>query len=386
LCPKKEHRVLSSFNCLIALTAGFLSLLFIYPQLPLFMIKHSLLLLLLSIIITGSSFAQKRPAFDTSYIQDRTQDFLLRIYGSNKFTRLTIGDYDRPNKLLYKPNSNYNVGFGFNYRWLGINIGFKTPGINNDNDKRGKSAFLDLQAYAYMRNLTIDFYGQTYEGYYLANDDILQQKPVGRPYFLRNDIQTRNLGANVEYLFNGKRFSYRAVYNQNERQLRSAGSFIAGAGLHYHHVRADSSLIPPGVDYAVFAGNRAYNRSGIASLVVNGGYAHTFVFARNFFITGSLVAGAGVNYTRLIDERADREDNGTRLQINGIARLGGGYNSGQYFVGAFFTTNLSHSNLPAGSGYQSYETGLVRVMLARRFVAPRVVAKTFDRLERIINK
>lgn len=340
---------------------------------------------LCALLFGAATQAQKPIQFDSSYIQDKSGDLLLRVYGSNKFTQLTLGDYHYTERLVYKPNTNYNVGLGFNYRWLGINIGFKGPGINNDDDRRGKSKWLDLQAYIYMRKLTIDFYGQSFEGYYLANNSLLRNEPVGRDYFLRNDIQTRNLGANVEYIFNNKQFSYRAVYVQNERQLKSAGSFIAGAGLHYHHTRADSSLKPDDQRFAVYGDNMDYQRSGIASLTINGGYAHTFVIAQSFFITGSAQLGAGANYAHRENDASVNnqafESNSVGLQLNGIARLGGGYNGPRFFAGIYYVTNLEASNLSAGGTYQMYETGMLRLAVARRINAPKKVARTFDRLE-----
>ncbi len=343
---------------------------------------RKLLLLFLLMVPAGMVFSQKQPAYDHNYIADKTDDFLLRVYGSNKFTRLTIGDYHYKERLVYKPNSNYNVGVGFNYRWLGVNLGFRTPLINDDNDRLGKTKYFDLQAYMYLRKLTIDFYGQDYEGYYLANDGLVSSEPVNNaPYFLRSDIQTRNLGANVEYLFNGDRFSYRAIYLQNERQLKSAGSFILGGGLHYHHTRADSSLIPSDIIYANYADNEDYNRSGIASLVVNGGYAHTFIIAKRFFVTGSALAGVGANYADLKNEATNYRNTSVGLQLNGIARLGTGYNGDRYYAGIYFVTNVSASSFSNSGGYQMYQTGLVRVAVARRFNAPRKIARLFDGIE-----
>ncbi len=331
-----------------------------------------------------AGFAQKPPAFNDRYISDKTGDLLLRVYGSNKFSELTLGDYHYKERLVYRPNTNYNVGVGFNYRWLGINLGFKAPGFNNDDDQRGKSKWLDLQAYIYMRKLNIDFYGQSFEGYYLANDDLLQHEPVGRDYFLRNDIQTRNLGANVEYLFNGKKFSYRAVYLQNERQLKSAGSFIVGAGLHYHHTRADSSLIPnKDLIYAAYGAGQDYNRSGIASLTVNGGYAHTLIIAKNFFLTGSAVLGAGVNHATLKNEATAFDQNTFGVQLNAIGRLGAGYNSDRFYAGIYYVTNYEASNLSSQGRYQVYQTGLLRVAVARRFTAPKRVVRLFDGVEKL---
>ena len=347
------------------------------------MIRNFLFTLLLCTAAPYLDYAQLKSGPDKNYLDDRSNDLVMRVYGSNKFSRLTLGDVHYKEKLSYRSNTNYNTGVGFNYRWLTVNIGFNTPGINKDDDRYGKSEWLDFQSYVYLRKMTIDFYAQSYEGYYLHDGDLLSREPAGQPAYIRNDIQTRKLGANVEYLFNGDRFSYRSVFLQNERQLKSAGSFIVGAGLHYDHTRADSSLIPDNLKYAFFNGNEDYNHSGIASFTINGGYAHTFVIAKNFFLTGSLQAGIGANYSILKNDATDYKDGRVGLQLNGITRLGAGYNGNRYYAGIYYVTNIESSILSNGGGYQQYETGMLRVAVARRLTAPKKMARLFDGIEGI---
>lgn len=320
--------------------------------------------------------------FDTANISDHVRDLVVRVYGSNKFTRLGIGKYGEDRWVQYKPNSNYNTGFGFNYRYLGINIGFKTPGINEDNDKYGRTKYLDLQSYVYMRKLCLDVYAQTYQGYYLADNRFLQPTSTGTPAGIRPDIRTRDLGIDAEYLFNGRRFSYRAIYLQNERQLKSAGTPIVGAGIHWVHAAGDSALVPAGPEYAAIVAGYEFDQTNTVSLSLKGGYAYTLVLGRRFFLMGSLVAGAGVNYLQLRVLNREYERNFINPQFTGIARLGAGFSSERYFAGVYFTTNLLHDHLLGSSGnWLQYETGLVRLALARRLV---LSEKTAGRINRIL--
>ena len=336
-------------------------------------------LLLLPGIIPVTASAQQK-AVDTNYIADHSRDLVLRTYGSNKFTRLSFGERNTKEEVLFKPNSNYNIGLGFNYKLLAVNIGFKAPFVNNDNDKYGKTKYIDMQAYLYLRSLTFDLYAQDYEGYYLANKQVLQKPPGDNTTLIRSDLQTRNLGANVEYIFNNSRFSYRSTYLQNEQQKKSAGSFLLGGGLHYLHVRGDSAILPESLVYTDFFDNHRFDDLSVFSLSANVGYAYTLVLNQHFFATGSVLAGAGTSYTMMTDNSLNKKRSKIGVNGNGLFRLGGGYNSSRYYVGVYFVTNILRNSTPIRNTWEQYETGMLRISFAKRFT---IKPKTMERVERI---
>lgn len=354
-----------------------------------------LLALLLSVTATAQTPARRgsdlSPAIegdiDPEYITDLYDRFTVRLYGSNKFTRYSLGESGRKEDVLYKSNSSYNTGIGFNYRSLALNLGFRAPFFNNDDEEKGKTKFLDLQAYVYARKFNVDFYAQTYKGYYLAQNDVLSYRPA-QPYLLRPDLRTRNVGLNVERIFNSHRYSFRAAYLQNEYQQRSAGTFLAGGGLYYLHVTADSTILPARLDdgplgETATANAGAFHRSQVASAAVHGGYAHTLVISRHVFLMGQIMVGAGVNYTRLTDAvpSPDEEATGVNIHFNGIARAGLGYQGNEWFAGLYFVTNVGHSPSPIDGLWQRYETGLVRLAVARHFELSSKTAERFNRYE-----
>lgn len=319
---------------------------------------------------------------DKDYIADYTKDLVLRTYVSNKFTRLSFGERNTREEVLYKPNSNYNIGLGFNYKLLAVNIGFKAPFVNEDNDRYGRTKYIDMQAYLYLRKLTFDLYAQDYEGYYLANTQVLQKPPTGNGMLIRSDLQTRNLGANVEYIFNSARFSYRATFLQNEQQKKSAGSFLLGGGLHYLNVRGDSSILPQKLIYTDFFDNHRFDDLSVVSLSANVGYAYTLVMQKNFFVTGAVLAGGGTSYTMMTDHVMDKKRNRLGFNGNGVLRLGAGYNTDRYFVGAYFVTNILRNSMPIHNTWEQYETGMLRLSLAKRFTLKPKVAEKIHRIER----
>lgn len=304
---------------------------------------------------------------DSSYIEDHSKDITFRLYGSRKYTYYDIVDTKNKRQIEYRPNSNFNVGFGFNYKFIGLNFGFNLPFINDNDDKFGKTKYLDLQSHLYLRKLVIDFYGQYYKGYYMDNPrKVLSNYDPAKGLPLRPDLYNLDLGLSVQYIFNDSRFSYRAAYLQNEYQKKSAGSFILGGEIFGVKIKADSSLVPTNIADASFLRDQHYYRTAIISAAVNAGYAYTFVYKQHFFLTLSLTGGLGVNHTKLymVDGYISRDGG---WQLNNTVRASIGYNSSLYFAGIHYVSMTTRSEMPIPNTFQTFGTGNFRVSLVRRF-------------------
>ena len=328
-------------------------------------------------------------AIDPEYITDLYDRFTVRLYGSNKFTRYGVGrlTFSGDDDLLYKSNSHYNTGVGFNYRSLAINLGFRAPFVNDDALERGETKFLDLQAYVYARKANINLYAQTYKGYYLANSDRFIQ-PTGEAYRFRPDLRTRTLGISVERILNSSRYSFRAAYLQNEYQRKSAGTFLVGGGAYFLNITADSAIVPRPLASEVYAADarpeaQGFRNSNAASAWVQGGYAHTFVISEHFFVMGQLMTGIGGSYTRLSDDSPspDEELSGAAYHLNLTARAGLGYQGSEWFAGLYFVTNWQHYPAPIDGAWQQYETGVLRVAVARHIELSPKTSERFNQYE-----
>ncbi|MFY0254374.1 DUF4421 domain-containing protein [Chitinophaga sp. 30R24] len=331
-------------------------------------------LLIIGSICTTSAHAQQRffkwlkTENDTNYIHDHTEDITFRLYGSRKFTKYDISDRKQKTDILYRPNTPFNIGFGANYRFIGINLGFNFPFVNRQNDKYGKTNYLDLQSHIYLRKIVLDFYGQYYKGYYIANPEEVFGKAytVKHPYPQRPDIRNSNIGLNVQYILNDKRFSYRAPNLQNEYQKKSAGSFIVGGEVFLGKIKGDSSLVPSNMLDTMFLHDIHYYQTGIYSLAANIGYAYTFVLMQHFFVSLSLSAGLGGNVTSLFLEDGDITRK-VGLQFSNTIRASVGYNSYRYFAGIHYVGMATRSGMAIPHTYQTFGAGNFRVSLVRRF-------------------
>lgn len=304
---------------------------------------------------------------DSNYVTDYSHWLTTRLYSVSKFNRLTIGGKD--NSINYFPNNNINIGLGYTYRGFGINLGFKAPFINQDDDKKGETNFLDIQANLFNKKIAVNFAFQYFRGYYLTNPDkYYPDYWNGTNNFpSRRDLRTLNVNLSGNYIFNSDRFSYRSIFIQDQLQKKSAGSFLVGIYTTFLWLGADSGLanynnqlqLPPelNVDYA-----------STFSIGPQAGYAYTFVLWDNFFISLSLVLGAGYNYTsrrQVNEDKTESWSNGHSVGFKAQHRVGIGYNSEKYFIGANYSIGDYFSVFD--NRFILIDAGNIRFNFVRRF-------------------
>ena len=243
-----------------------------------------------------------------------------------------------------------------------------------------KPAFFDLQSYLYLNKIAIDLFVLSYRGYYLTNSSVLQTPQTDGTLFKRGDLRTGNYGVNAQYIFNHEHFSYRAAFLQNACQMQSAGSLIAGGTLHYTHVKADSAIIPDMREDDFYRGSR-FNKTNTIALAVDAGYAYTQVIGRHFFITGSVIAGVGLNYMVMNTDATNARQDKLHSQLHAMVRGAAGYNEPTYFIGVQYTNFIARNNTPIPDAWQQLQAGNIRLTYARRFTLKRKVVKRLERIE-----
>jgi len=323
------------------------------------------------VFLSTEAVAQKRgnveSKTDNGYISDFSDKLTLRTFVSRKIIGYQVGRRGAKHEAEYSPNDATTVGLGFSYRFLGLNANFSLPFLNADDAVYGRTKSLDLASYAYLRKFTVDLFVQIYKGHYMSDPDLLASRPLHTRYLLRPDLQTQFYGFNGHYIFNHRRFSYRASFLQNEWQRRSAGSLLAGLNMHYVRVKADSSIVPPEFNNGKSELPLHFTKTGIFSLGVDAGYAHTFVFREHWFATLALMAGAGGNNTSFTND-SNSVSSDFQLHLNGTIRLATGYNSEKWFAGLYYVNFLNRNYAtPDGAHlWQQTQNGLYRLVVARR--------------------
>lgn len=312
--------------------------------------------------------------FDSTYVLDYTHMLTTRVYMSTKFNAMTVDDRKEASHLEYRPNNRVNLGVGASYRALTLNIGIGFPFLNDDDSLRGETKYLDAQANMYGRRFAINLFAQFYQGYYIDQLSFPGFGESGTAYNealredrLRPDIRQRNLGASVMHIVNNTQFSYRAAFNQDAWQRRSAGSWLVGGNFVYQGMRADRSVVPTAID-SLWREPLRFKRLDQLELGGMGGYAHTFVVRQRFFLslTGSLGLGLVRNRSVVAEEDSYAQRSHWGGNLRSQARVAAGYNSARTNMGLSYVNEQSQTSLAPQAIY-AWSVGNFRVFFVRRF-------------------
>lgn len=303
-----------------------------------------------------------------AYVTDLSQRVTLRLYGSHKFNSMSMRAQDGAADLRFRPNGQINMGLGASLRKLTLNIGVRMPFVNDDDDVKGRTRYLDAQANIYGTKQASNLFLQAYRGYHITSHTralLGWQQSTAYPY--RADLFQSNIGISSLRVLNHTRFSYRAGFNQDAVQLRSQGSWLVGGYLTSYFLRADSALVPIRLR-ADFPRSASIRRAGFYDVGVMGGYAYTWVFAHGLFATGSGALGVGPSLQVHRSASMGGEEHtalfgpGWHVQF----RVAAGYNSRLRYVGVVFTQEHI-GYLHRSERRFAWDVGLVRVVFAQRF-------------------
>ncbi len=222
-----------------------------------------------------------------NYIREFPQEFTLRPYIYRKFTSVSTERRWEEGKEArnFYPNTPVELGFGVTYKNYALNLAYAPPVFRDK--ENGKTKYIDFQYHYYHRKYLFDFYYQNYRGFYNREAE---------PAALFPDVHVRQYGVTGDYVFNNSRFSYRAAFYCNEKQVRSAGSFQVGGGFYYNKLDTDTTRI--------LEGKNSFSNYQFS---VTGGYIHTWVFKQDFFITVGVSTGVNFSFERLPESRHNFE-------------------------------------------------------------------------------
>jgi hypothetical protein len=201
-------------------------------------------------------------------------------------TNFGISSADDAETVEYQPNIRSRIGAAVGYRGVYLSGTLQLPGSEKETDIYGKTDSTDIQFNYHHRQTGCYLYYQNYKGFYTEKGGVVETRP---------DIRLRGAGADVYFALNGRRFSWLAATGQSERQLKSAGSWIAMASAYYLSIDADAPLVPAAVaaDFGPIADlidGEFFTLSGSA------GYGYSYVFFDDFFISGVGLLALGVQF------------------------------------------------------------------------------------------
>jgi len=237
--------------------------------------------------------------------------------------------------IRLRPNETGNIGLRFTHQWLTIGLSLRIKNLNPE--RRGTTNFLNIVANSYGKKWGGDAYYLSYKGHYITNSYVadLPQFLDSNTYPILPNLNTVYSGINGYYIFNHQKYSYRASFIRNEIQRKSAGSFLMMMSYSYFKLSSDTGFIPSSVIQNFLPESRI-NSGKFNSVSIMPGYAHTFVFAKNYFFTLSPSIGLMTqfqNYTINGLTVKGVQKGGSVIYPRGMARAALGYNSKKWYCG-----------------------------------------------------
>lgn len=273
------------------------------------------------------------PRTSNKYYDDYSNMLGLFFYGKQKYSSFSITDPLKNKTIEYTPNTQLNMGLGFNYKWLGIGLAFNFGFVNNDDNIYGKTTRLDLQTNIYLDKAVFDFYLQNYQGFYVNNPaSVFSGWEGGDDTYIRPDIQSSTIGISGLYIFNNKRFSYKSAFKQTAIQKKSAGSFMLGASAVIRGFTADSSIFPTNSDFATLKPITANAGFYIGVLTA---YGYNFNIRKHYFLSLSMTFSIHMGKTAYLFEDGTGYEATTPI-AHLQPRMAFGYNKPRWYAGLSF--------------------------------------------------
>lgn len=218
----------------------------------------------------------------------------------------------------YLPNNPFSLGFGISIYNTVLSGSYGYPFDFTVEKDLGKTKIFDFQIHNYSKKFVADVFVQKYKGFYMSEQGI-------KGYKICPDLEIKQYGAFGQYVLNHKKFSYKAAFNQSERQLKSAGSILLGVGIYYSKVESDSSFI--------------YNDKNSMpnfQFGISGGYAYTWIPKQNYFVSGSVTTGIHFGYEKV--EHFGKK----KLEVypTVFPRIAVGYNTEDWSLALSYISNM----------------------------------------------
>ncbi|MDR2860664.1 MAG: DUF4421 domain-containing protein [Elusimicrobiota bacterium] len=255
-------------------------------------------ILILFMIIAASQISVFADSQDRNlYVQKFEEDFQTALFINRNVLRIDVQEKD--NIMFLEPDTPIQLSFGLGWKWIFFAYSFAASGARIDAQ--------DIQMYMFPKQWIISLFWQEYQK--LKSDDSTYA----------SNMSIKREGLSIEYVFNDE-LSLAASFKQSKKQLKSAGSFLLGATIHYNELRNET--------------RQDYWRFGPMI-----GYAYTYVFAKDFYITGVLSAGVNV----LDSPRITYGNNKAEYDLIFLPKLALGYSAQTWgiVVSYIFDNNIS---------------------------------------------
>lgn len=287
---------------------------------------------------------------DSLYLTRLPSKWSIRSYMVLKHQTLAVGSRNTGNAYGYGPNKTNEIGLGFSFYGLNLDLGFYSFKNHPQNDLENESKAFKFVSSLYAKAHLFETGLYKISGYFGSiNEDgggVFFEKDI--PIAFRSDMSVTSLTLNYNYLFNSGKVTFGSMTGL-EMQKRSAGGPLSGLYLSILDMHADSLLIPPAYE-SQFDSLANISDAFMLTAGISAGYAYTFVLPRHFFITLSFTPGISLTRSELKSAN-DWYIGGTpaNLSYKLLTRAAAGYSGTKFYsvislLNDTYLMNISHQN------------------------------------------
>lgn len=310
-------------------------------------------------------FAQKNDTtssstLDTNYVEDYTEWLTTRLYLLYQNATFVISTNEVDN-IIFQPNTDVKLGIAGFYKWFGLGLSITNPFYQFNKEKYGKTSAIDLRINAFGRSVAAEAFFQSFRGFYIRNIHT-----NFNTHYLLPDMTIFSMGAYGYWIYNSRKFSLRAAFVQNERQIKSAGSFMIRPGFSYFQVSSDTGIIPGELIRAYkLAPDEQIKEGDFYSISLAPGYSYTFVFLKHMYLNAAVfpgVAWLSYSYKGKYNDYS-RSDFVFQLGV----KLALGYNTKKWYLGGAIITGFNDLDAPWSNSSFFYDVSQFRIWGGARF-------------------
>jgi hypothetical protein len=297
---------------------------------------------------TSTPKIRRKEIYDTTYIKQYRNQWCITLLGIKRDFFMDITNPAARNQVLtFSPRNQYSWGLGLDYKWFTVELSMKYPFHFSTNSQRNN---LGLRIGLTRQKFWFSSFYQRYRGLNMGfSSDSMQVINRASIPSARGDIYSSSLHLSLNYGFNNKKYSQMAALWQIDRQLKSAGTLVAGISAFFYQIRADSTLVPNALN-RFFSRESQVIASTTKNIGINFGYSHSFVIQKKFFIHLSLIPSVSYQH-RKYDLVQSKDLIVSGLSISSEARFIAGYNSEQWYGGFNFVNySFTENSVVTGAG------------------------------------
>lgn len=302
-------------------------------------IQHSffhIILVLLMVFLVSCAYG-KGP--DTNYVKVNRKKFMIKSWTDYRVISLSITPLDFGSMLLksniYIPNVSTSQGIAASYKFITLSYSFKIPYTTRNADKYGSSAYRDVKFTMTKQKFIFSGIFRQYKGFYTeSTTSLFTSWFENNPRPQRPDITYMYLGMEGFWIFNNKKFSSDAFFNQKDVQYKSAFSLLAMGDLGITQMKGDTFLIPSETGYEGKLSDM--KQLSFYSMDASIGAVYSWVIRHRVYISPIVFGGFGIQLKQY--HKPEEDILGVRLLYRLNLRLSMGYNSKNVFGGMFIET------------------------------------------------